>query len=257
VPLKTKSALDVTNAFKALFAKTDRRPVKLQTDQGKEFYNSSLRQLLQELGVKHFSSASEQKAAGAERFNRTIKTKIANAIYTHDNERWIDRIDGYMEAYNNSVHKTIGMAPSDVRPQHVLLLWRKMYGTSFDKHDKSTGIKVGDKVRLSRVKGVFEKGYFPNWTEEHYVVDSIRHGAGGKTQYYLVEIDGTPIKGAFNREEIQPITHNRYRVQVLRTRRRNGVKEYFVHWVGWHNKNNSWITEQQFAELTPHGERLH
>src|SRR5438477_11668171 len=76
-----------------------RKPVKLQTDKGLEFTNSELNKFLEQQGIHRFSSESDQKAAGAERFNRTIKTKIETAINTHQDERWVDRLDQYLESY--------------------------------------------------------------------------------------------------------------------------------------------------------------
>ena len=50
-----------------------RRPVKLQTDQGKEFYNQHVKRLLDQYGIHHCSTQKEAKAAVAERVNRMLK----------------------------------------------------------------------------------------------------------------------------------------------------------------------------------------
>jgi len=264
VPVKTKSAGDMLQAFEKIFEKASpRSPQKLQTDQGKEFYNSQVKQLLKEKEIHHFSSSSDQKAACAERFNRTIKTKIETAINTTQNERWIDLLDELMEGYNNSVHRTIGMAPSKVTPAHTRKLWSRMYGDSMAVGSSSSeNLREGTKVRISNVKGVFDKGYFPNWSEQHFNVTKIKSKPGGnQPQYYLNEYDGEPVTGAFYREEIQPISKNRYRIRVLqergvRGRGGKGRKEYFVEWIGWPAKYNSWITQDQLTAIKPHGERI-
>jgi L-rhamnose mutarotase len=259
VPVKTKSAGDMVKAFGQIFEKAaPRTPKKLQTDEGKEFYNSQVKTLLKSKGIHHFSSASDQKAACAERFNRTIKTKIETAINTTQNERWIDILDDLMEGYNNSEHRTIGMAPSKVTPDHTQQLWSKMYGESMANGSREEEkIAEGTKVRISNVKGVFDKGYYPNWSEQHFNIANIKSKPGGQqAQYYLKEFDGEPIRGAFYREEIQPITKNRYRIRVLRERGRQGRKEYFVEWIGWPSKYNSWITQDQLTAIKPHGERV-
>ena len=35
--------------------------------------------------------------------------------------------------------------------------------------------KIGDMVRLSKIKRYFEKGYTPNWTEEIFIIDGIQN----------------------------------------------------------------------------------
>ena len=268
VPVKNKSAHDMLEAFKKLLSKSSpRKPVKLQTDKGLEFTNSELNKFLDQQGIHRFSSESDQKAAGAERFNRTIKTKIETAINTHQDERWVDRLDQYLESYNHAKHRTIGMRPVDVKPEHEEALFLKMYRKDLlhgvAPRDKAA-VKSGDMVRISNVKGDFAKGYYPNWSEQHFLVkDSKVMPGGAKRQYFLKETDwgekkGEDIKGAFNREEIQPITNNRYRIKVLRTRSvGKGRKEYFVEWIGWPASYNSWITEEQLTLVSqPHGESV-
>jgi L-2-hydroxyglutarate oxidase LhgO len=120
-------------------------------------------------------------------------------------------------------------------------------------------IEENSKVRISNVKGVFDKGYYPNWSEQHFHVDKVKLAkpGGPQTQYYLREDNGEPIKGAFYGEEIQPITKNRYRIRVLRTRGAGkGQNEYFVEWIGWPAKYNSWISQDQLTAIKPHGDRL-
>ena len=52
---------------------TQRRPMKLQTDQGKECYNQHVKQMLNQYGIHHYSTQGEPKAILAERFNHTLK----------------------------------------------------------------------------------------------------------------------------------------------------------------------------------------
>ena len=80
VKLKSKTGKEVTEAFRQIFLDTGRVPLKLQTDDGLEFYNHNMKELLDTknlLGstpsvcIKHFSTYSDKKAAIVERFNRT------------------------------------------------------------------------------------------------------------------------------------------------------------------------------------------
>ena len=77
VPVHSKDAKAITSAFdKVLMAAHSRHLQRLQTDKGKEFFNSDFLALMKRNGIHHFASESEQKAAVVERCNRTIKTRI-------------------------------------------------------------------------------------------------------------------------------------------------------------------------------------
>ena len=67
LPLKSKSAIDVSAAISTMI-KTD-KPRHLQTDEGKEFYNSKNKELLDKHQINHYSVYSQYKAAIVERFN--------------------------------------------------------------------------------------------------------------------------------------------------------------------------------------------
>ena len=38
---------------------------------------------------------------------------------------------------------------------------------------KDIKFKVGDRVRISRYKNLFTKGYAPNWSSEIFIVDKV------------------------------------------------------------------------------------
>ena len=63
------------DAFGEIFVA--RKPVKLQTDKGKEFLNTTFQRRLADLGIQFYVSQNEDiKANVIERFNRTFKTKM-------------------------------------------------------------------------------------------------------------------------------------------------------------------------------------
>ena len=75
IPIKRKTGEEVAAALRrALDHMGD--PKKLHTDQGKEFYNRHVKQLLQECGMHHFSTFQDVKAQIVERFNHTLREAI-------------------------------------------------------------------------------------------------------------------------------------------------------------------------------------
>ena len=106
-------------------------------------------------------------------------------------------------------------------------------------------VSVGDRVPISKVKSVFEKGYLPNWTEEEFFVHSI-NTKYSPTMFKLRDYSGEVIEGSFYRHEIQPILRddNMFVVErILKRRRRHGVLQYFVKWRGYPSSMNSWVED--------------
>ena len=74
-------------------------------------------------------------------------------------------------SYNNSYHRTIGMKPTAVNKKNETKIWDRMYG--FNDEDIDIKFQIGEKVRISKNKKIFEKGYTPNWTREIFIVNKI------------------------------------------------------------------------------------
>ena len=69
IPIKSKKGSHVATALEKAF-KVMKPPRKLQTDMGKEFYNSHVKRVLNRYRVHHFSTDQPLKAQIVERFNR-------------------------------------------------------------------------------------------------------------------------------------------------------------------------------------------
>ena len=77
-PLKDKKVVCIANDFQKILKESDRKPYKIWVDKGSEFYNNnnSFKKLLKEYDVEMYSIHNEGKSVVAERFIRTLKTKI-------------------------------------------------------------------------------------------------------------------------------------------------------------------------------------
>ena len=242
IPIKNKGTSEMVKAFIKLFKiASPRVPQKLQTDAGKEFLNKDVQKLLKQNGVHHFTSSSDKKAAIVERFNRTLKTRIWTYFTAKQTYTYINKLNDFVESYNNSYHRSIGRRPNEVTKKDEDRIWRRLYGKYQNCPSK---LRIGQKVRVSKVKGDFEKGYVPNWTEEHFLIKNCTDES--KPTCQLVDDLNEDIKGHWYQEELQPIEENRYLIEKVLKKRKviSGKTEYFVKWKGWPNKFNSWITEE-------------
>ena len=99
-------------------------------------------------------------------------------------------------------------------------------------------------VRASKHKTIFDKGYMPNWTKEHYTGSQAvppRRGINRRV-YKLVDYNDKNGKGTWYPEEIREISDNQYRIENNLRKRTlpDGTNELFVRWEGWPDKYSSW-----------------
>ena len=247
IPLKSKSAASLVAAFRRLLNDVN-RPTTLQTDKGSEFLNWPLQRLLKEYGVHHFTTHNEEtKASVVERFNRSLKTRMWRYFTKKQTIRYVDALQDFVRSYNDSYHRSIGMAPSAVNGANQETVWQRLYG-----HDGggTPKYRVGDRVRISKAKRHFEKGYMANWTEELFtIVDAHR---SDPPVYRLVDWHGDSLDGTFYEPELQKVivsADKTYRVEA-ELRRRNNGREVLVQWFGYPESFNSWINARTLTSYT-------
>ena len=160
--------------------------------------------------------------------------------FTHANTlKYLDVLEDIMDSYNNTFHRSIGMAPADVKSEHQAQIAERLYPL---KRKPKWKLIVGDKVRISKGKRVFKKGYLPNWTDEIFTVKH-RYPTDPAT-YGIEDYGGESIKGKFYEYELQKVIKDDdvYDVErILKTRKVNGKVQHFVKWKGYPDKFNSWI----------------
>ena len=106
---------------------------------------------------------------------------------------YYDVLDDVVNKYNNTKHSTIKMKPIDVKNN------KRVY---IDEHnEKDSKFKVGDRVRISRYKNIFAKGYAPNWSSEIFIVGKINNTV--PYRYNLKDFNDEEIIRSFYDKELQ------------------------------------------------------
>ena len=137
-----------------------------------------------------YSTYNEGKSAVAERCIRTLKNKHMTA--TGKNVHY-DVLDDIINKYNNTKQSTIKMKPIDVKNN------KRVY---IDEHnEKDSRFKVDDRVRISKFKNIFAKGYTPNWSKEIFIADKINDTV--PYTYNLKDLNDEEIIGSFYYRELQ------------------------------------------------------
>ena len=140
-----------------------------------------------------YSTYNEGKSVVAERYIRTLKNKLYKHIMATGKNVYYDVLDDAVNKYNNNKHNTIKMKRIDVKNN------KRVYT---DEHnEKDSRFKVGDRVRVSKFKNVFTKGYTPNWSTEIFIVNKINDTV--PYTYNLKDLNDEEIIGSFYYRELQ------------------------------------------------------
>ena len=171
--------------------------------------------------MSFFTFKSGLKASVVERFNRTFKNKM---YFTAKNTlTYIDVLPQLVKFYDSTYHRSIKMKPTQVTEANEAKVWDTLYGSDAQKQVRFK-FQVGDRVRISKVKRMFEKFYLPNYTEEMFTI--YKRFARQVPVYKLKDDAGEILEGTFNEPKLQKIIKNDdvYRVEkIFRKRKRKGV----------------------------------
>ena len=194
IPLKDKKGISIVNAFNKIIKQSNRKPNKIWVDQGGEFYNNVLEKWLSDNDIVMYSTYNESKSVVAERFIRTLKNKLYKHMTATGKKVYYNVLDDAVNKCNNTKHSTIKMKPIDVGDNNKRL--------HIDEHnEKDSRFKVGDRVRISKFKNIFAKGYAPNWSSEIFIVDKVNDTV--PYTYNLKDLNDEEIIGSFYDKELQ------------------------------------------------------
>ena len=242
IPLKDKKGITIKNVLQKIFNK--RKPKFLWTDNGKEFYNNQVNDLLEKNNIKLYSTNnSEIKSSVIERFNRTFKNMMYKKFTENNNTIFYNIIDKLVNEYNNKCHRTIKMTPVEASKKINENKIKQIY--NFEKTNKIAKFKIGDHVRISLNKNIFEKSYETNWTEEIFVIYDIKYS--NVPYYYLKDLNDEKLDGTFYEQELQKTNLTLYVIEkIIKTKN----DKLFVKWRGYNNSFNSWINKKDVIKYT-------
>jgi hypothetical protein len=189
-PMKKMTDIDAVIAMESMLNKLPDVPQNIISDLGTEYYNSKMATLFQRFGIKHYSIRGKHKACVAERFIKTIKSRLEKYFWENNTHKWIDILDQFIKNYNSTYHRSIKMAPNMVTEENRLQVFRTLYPKTNDK--TKPRLNTGDKVRVLKQKNIFEKGYTRSWSIEIYEVVKGFNDSG--VDYYSIkDLEGNKL----------------------------------------------------------------
>lgn len=249
VPLKNKTAIQVTRGLKNIMETSGRKPRNIQSDEGTEFKNSTLSSFLKSRGIKqNFPMLqSLQKAAVVERFNRTLKIKIFKyfTFKGKDYRRYLNVLQELVDSYNNTRHTTIKMAPANVTEKNVARVYEIENIKSSYKNEKIgiAKLQIDDFVRIIKKKKTLEHAYTEKWTREIFRVKQVIEKKP-QPLYKVVDLKNVALKGKFYEQQLQKVRVDSSKVvKIIKTKGLGKSLQYFVETVG---KKQMWISPQEY-----------
>jgi hypothetical protein len=249
IPLKSKRGSEIVDGFKKIFK--ERKCTKLQTDRGTEFKNKPVQDFLKEQGVKFFTANNPDiKAAVVERFNRTLKGKMWR-YFTHKNTtRYLEVLPKLLQSYNNAVHSSIKMAPSQVNVMNQIDVYKTIYGPQGSNPERKPPIKYkfkpGEHVRIQKEKRTFEKGYEATFTREVFVIDRQMTHHRTHPVYKLKDLNGEELDSIFYEHELvhvgKPDGRKKHIIEKVLEKKGNKM---LVKWVGYPSSFNQWVSKKK------------
>ena len=230
VPLNDKSGKSTAAGFMKIFT-SGRKPGKVWVDKGREFYNTDVKKL-----IELYSTENEEKSCVVERWNRTMREKMFKYFTANSTRRYIDVLNEMVNSYNNTRHSSIKMTPAKASLKaNEKTVWMNLFGNEIHKAIKPK-FSIGDKVRITKKKNIFEKGYTPRWTEEIFTISTIQYT--DPPTYKITDANDEEIQGSFYEQELQKSTQEIFRIENVIRKRGN---KSLVKWLGYPDSFNSWV----------------
>ena len=182
-PMKRMNDFAAVTALDSILSRMNEIPQQFVTDLGKEYYNRKVGDLFDRFGINHYSIRGPHKASIAERFIKTIKSKIERYLWKNKTSKWIDVLPSFIDNYNKTYHRSIKMAPLDVNEGNREKVYKTLYPHLKDHIQPR--LKIGDRVRLLEEKNIFQKGYKRSWSLEIYKIDKVY--TQGAVDFYRIE----------------------------------------------------------------------
>jgi hypothetical protein len=199
-PMKNKSGQTVAQNLRDIFANDS--CTLAQTDEGLEFYNKHVADVFKEYNVAHYSVNSVMKASLCERAIRTLKSRIYKYITKYGKKRsYLEDLPMIVESINNTKHSSHGFVPNEVSLKNQEVVFEKLYPNFYKQRKQVPLLKVGDKVRISKLRQVFAKGYRATYTEDVFTVSTVL-STRDPPVYKLKDANNMEILGVFYASEL-------------------------------------------------------
>jgi transposase InsO family protein len=208
-PLKRKDASNVAQALDESFAELQKRNLLaptalLATDLGLEFWNSQVKNVLQRYSIHHYALKAPIKAGISEITGRYIMDRLYKYMYSEETDRWIDRLQDFVEAKNSRRNRRLAnLAPKDINYDNQSKVFEVLYDDRYERQPTKP-LPIGQKVQIAFDSLPFHKSYKGYFKDNVYEITN-RNDYNGIYRYSLKDTaDNMSVSGTYYFEELQP-----------------------------------------------------
>ena len=175
-----------------------------------------------------------------------MKEKMWKYFSANSTNVYIDVLPDLVKEYNNTRHCSIKITPVQAsKKENELMVWRNLYPEHLEIHDINPKFSVGDKVRISKKKKTFEKGYTTRWTEEIFTIVEVKRTS--PMTYKIADLNGEEIQDTFYEPELQKTSQETFRIEKVIKR---GKEKSIVKWKGYSDDFNSWVDNKDIVNIS-------
>ena len=127
------------------------------------------------------STHNDGKSVVAERFIRTLKSRVYKYMTSVSKNEYMDKLDCKVNEYSNTYHRTLKMEPVDVKDNSYI-------GFGKENNGRDSKFQVGDHLGISKYKIIIAERHTPNWSEEIFLISKIKSAV--PWTYVITDLNG-------------------------------------------------------------------
>ena len=246
-PIKSKQAKDVVAALHIILRQINEPIVFCCTDKGSEFSSQLFKEKLAEYNIKHYFSTTGS-CAHVEISHRTIKRRILQHMLHRNTENYIDVLQNIISNYNKTIHSSLNLRPIDVTLQNQYDVYQ--YAKSLRRHKKRSRFKfkIGDSVRISFRKSIFDRQLAIKWSRETFRV-ARRYRNQNYNLYKLYDCNNDLIFGSFYENEMKKVYVDSKTTYAIDKVIKKGKDKSLVTFQNYPKKCTEWILNKDIKNV--------
>ncbi len=275
VPLREKKSKHVIAGLKHIFKTSNYLPKEALCDSAGEHISAQSKKFFKQKGINLYFANSKIHAPGAERLIKTLKIALRRYRASYNVNSWVKPLRYLVKAYNASISRVHKQTPKDVM-SNPTLAWKAYEFMYLKKHRKdfkrrqtprrefnpANTPKVGDHVRISRLRHVFEKeaGEIGLFSREIFIVDAVDRSQK-IVMLKLRDLTGALVKGGFYIPEVQVVSYDPselFEVEKIVARKMIGKTPMVrVKFKGYNLRRTQWMPESEIRGVAVNRLRSH